>query len=134
MKCFGSSSALVPNFSHAPSSRNKRFPFCLVAQGPQKPPLSDRNLLINELIRDYLAFNKYRSTLSTLMAETGQPTAPLDRSFLAEQAGVVEDRNSRQLCAAAAALYKAPGALWSRLEGVATSPVATRLFFMAVLS
>lgn len=63
-------------------------------------------MLINELIRDYLAFNKYRSTLSVLMAETGQPSAPLDRGFLAEQAGVVEDRNSRQLYA----LYPRPAA------------------------
>lgn len=67
-------------------------------QGLQKPPISDRNLIINELIREYLVFNKYRSTLSVLMAETGQPTGTLDRTFLAEQAGVVEDRNSRQLC------------------------------------
>lgn len=32
------------------------------------PPLSHENLLINELIREYLEFNKYKYTASVLMA------------------------------------------------------------------
>ncbi|XP_046523289.1 centrosomal protein 20 isoform X2 [Equus quagga] len=33
------------------------------------PPLSHENLLINELIREYLEFNKYKYTASVLMAD-----------------------------------------------------------------
>ncbi|KAM6155979.1 centrosomal protein 20 [Rhynchocyon petersi] len=46
------------------------------------PPLSHENLLINELIREYLEFNKYKYTSSVLVAESGQPAVPLDREFL----------------------------------------------------
>lgn len=37
-------------------------------QGKPRPPLSHENLLINELIREYLEFNKYRYTTSVLTA------------------------------------------------------------------
>lgn len=36
--------------------------------GEPRPPLSHENLLINELIREYLEFNKYRYTASVLTA------------------------------------------------------------------
>ncbi|XP_026862568.2 lisH domain-containing protein FOPNL [Electrophorus electricus] len=64
-------------------------------QSEPRPPLSHENLLINELIREYLEFNKYRYTLSVLTAESGQPEVPLDRQFLASQLNVVEDPTSR---------------------------------------
>ncbi|XP_073884416.1 centrosomal protein 20 isoform X6 [Macaca fascicularis] len=35
-----------------------------------RPSLSHENLLINELIREYLEFNKYKYTASVLIAET----------------------------------------------------------------
>ncbi|XP_076871419.1 centrosomal protein 20 [Brachyhypopomus gauderio] len=63
-------------------------------QSEPRPPLSHENLLINELIREYLEFNKYRYTLSVLTAESGQPEVPLDRQFLASQLNVVEDPSS----------------------------------------
>lgn len=37
-------------------------------QSEQRPSLSNENLLINELIRDYLVFNKYKYTESVLLA------------------------------------------------------------------
>lgn len=37
-------------------------------QSEPRPPLSHENLLINELIREYLEFNKYRYTASVLTA------------------------------------------------------------------
>ena len=67
-------------------------------QGVQQPALSDENLIINELVREYLTFNKYRNTLSVLMTEAGQPAVPLDRAFLADRSGAVEDGSSVQLC------------------------------------
>lgn len=39
------------------------------------PALSRENLLINELIREYLEYNKYKYTLSTMLA--GEPHQPL---------------------------------------------------------
>ncbi|KAM4631900.1 centrosomal protein 20 [Discoglossus pictus] len=60
-----------------------------------KPALSHENLLINELIREYLEFNKYKYTASVLTAETGLSDIPLDRSFLAKEMNIVEDANSQ---------------------------------------
>ncbi|TRY92869.1 hypothetical protein DNTS_029148 [Danionella cerebrum] len=60
-----------------------------------RPPLSHENLLINELIREYLEFNKYRYTASVLTAESGQPEVPLERDFLAKELNVAEDPSSK---------------------------------------
>jgi len=37
-------------------------------QAEEKPSLSNENLLINELIREYLEYNKYKYTASVLQA------------------------------------------------------------------
>ncbi|XP_061843806.1 centrosomal protein 20 [Nerophis lumbriciformis] len=66
-------------------------------QREQRPPLSHENLLINELIREYLEFNKYRYTASVLISESGQPQVPLDRPFLASELGVAEDMSSKSV-------------------------------------
>lgn len=57
--------------------------------------LSNQNLLINELIREYLQFNNYNYTSSVLIPESGQPAKPLERGFIANQLNVVEDSQSR---------------------------------------
>ncbi|XP_041640963.1 lisH domain-containing protein FOPNL [Cheilinus undulatus] len=64
-------------------------------QRQPRPQLSHENLLINELIREYLEFNKYRYTASVLTAESGQPEVPLDRQFLASELKVTEDSSSK---------------------------------------
>lgn len=64
-------------------------------QSEPRPPLSHENLLINELIREYLEFNKYHYTASVLTAESGQPEVPLDRQFVANELNVVEDPTAR---------------------------------------
>ncbi|XP_012861008.1 centrosomal protein 20 isoform X4 [Echinops telfairi] len=56
-----------------------------------RPPLSHENLLINELIREYLEFNKYKYTSSVLVAESGQPVVPLDRQFLIHELNLFEE-------------------------------------------
>ncbi|XP_062392269.1 lisH domain-containing protein FOPNL [Sardina pilchardus] len=66
-------------------------------QSEPRPPLSHENLLINELIREYLEFNKYHYTASVLTAESGQPEVPLDRQFVANELNVVEDPSARTL-------------------------------------
>ncbi|KAF5827697.1 hypothetical protein DUNSADRAFT_194 [Dunaliella salina] len=63
-----------------------------------KPPLSNENLLINELIREYMIYNGYRESLSVFVPETGQPQLrPFDRSMMAESLHINEGPNSRQL-------------------------------------
>ncbi|XP_042293996.1 centrosomal protein 20 isoform X2 [Sceloporus undulatus] len=66
-------------------------------QSEPRPPLSHENLLINELIREYLEFNKYKYAASVLTAESGQPEAPLDREFLVNELNIVEDPRSRSV-------------------------------------
>ncbi|XP_064886583.1 centrosomal protein 20 isoform X2 [Columba livia] len=66
-------------------------------QSEPRPPLSHENLLINELIREYLEYNKYKYAASVLIAESGQPEVPLDRQFLARELNVIEDVNGKSV-------------------------------------
>ncbi|XP_062508063.1 centrosomal protein 20-like [Corticium candelabrum] len=63
-------------------------------QSEERPPLSNENMIINELIREYLEFNRYRYTCSVLMSETGQPREALDRQFLANELNLSQDESS----------------------------------------
>lgn len=65
---------------------------------PNRPDLSNENLIINELIREYLTFNGYQHTLSVFLPESGQPQAPpFERSYITRQLKIVEDRKSQEL-------------------------------------
>ncbi|XP_069666115.1 centrosomal protein 20 isoform X3 [Haliaeetus albicilla] len=66
-------------------------------QSEPRPPLSHENLLINELIREYLEYNKYKYAASVLTAESGQSEVPLDRQFLAKELNIVEDANGKSV-------------------------------------
>ncbi|XP_025910032.1 lisH domain-containing protein FOPNL isoform X1 [Nothoprocta perdicaria] len=66
-------------------------------QSEPRPALCHENLLINELIREYLEYNKYKYAASVLTAESGQPEVPLDREFLVKELNIVEDANSRSI-------------------------------------
>ncbi|XP_040297564.1 centrosomal protein 20 [Bufo bufo] len=66
-------------------------------QSDPRPALSHENLIINEMIREYLEFNKYRYTSSVLTAETGLSDIPLDRSFLARELNLVEDLSAQSV-------------------------------------
>ncbi|CAB1116583.1 unnamed protein product [Ectocarpus sp. CCAP 1310/34] len=68
-------------------------------EGPQEgvlpTPLSNENLLINELVRDYLSYNGYSNALGVFMAESGQPIErSLDRGFIRDELGLSERRDS----------------------------------------
>lgn len=55
-----------------------------------KPRLPDENLIINELIREYLIYNNYHYTNSVFIPETGQPKQPpFDRNFIAKELNVI---------------------------------------------
>ncbi|XP_060064144.1 centrosomal protein 20-like [Ylistrum balloti] len=65
--------------------------------GETKPQLSSENMIINELIREYLEFNKYKYSSSVLTAESGQPKEPLNREFLARELNIREDHTSSSI-------------------------------------
>lgn len=63
-----------------------------------KPKLTDENLIINELIREYMIYNNYLHSNSVFIAETGQPTQPVfDRAFIAKELNILEDTSSRKI-------------------------------------
>jgi lisH domain-containing protein FOPNL len=65
---------------------------------PNRPDLSNENLIINELIREYLTFNGYQHTLAVFLPESGQPTSPpFERNYITKQLKIVEDRKSQEL-------------------------------------
>ncbi|KAG1710714.1 Centrosomal protein 20 [Phytophthora capsici] len=62
-------------------------------QDVPKPKLSNENLIINELIREYFEYNGYRHALSVFLPESGQPVEkPFDRQFLSSELNVTEDQ------------------------------------------
>merc|ERR1712125_100051 len=62
----------------------------------QRPELPKANVIINELIREYLEYNQYHHTLSVLLPESGHPEERcFDRRFLASELRVQEDERSR---------------------------------------
>ncbi len=69
-------------------------------EAEDRPRLSNENMIINELIREYLEYNGYRHTLSVLVPETGQPedaSKHLPRSLMVSEFGLREDGTSEQL-------------------------------------
>jgi len=66
-------------------------------QTEPKPVLSNENMFINELIREYLEFNKYKYTNTVLTAESGQPKDPIDREFLAAELNIRQSSKSKQI-------------------------------------
>ena len=58
---------------------------CLDQQWVSKPQMSTENLIINELIRDYLEYNHYFHTADVLRQEAGQPPEKLPRSIMASE-------------------------------------------------
>eukprot|EP00729_Bicosta_minor_P020879 gene20879-3333_t len=59
-------------------------------EAEQPPAVSNENMLINELIREYLEYNHYSYTQSTFLTEVGHRGQPLDRSFLEQELNVAD--------------------------------------------
>ena len=62
-----------------------------------KPKLSNDNLIINALIKEYLDYNNYLHTSSVLQAESGQPKDKIDRNFIANQLNIIENNQSQKV-------------------------------------
>lgn len=52
-----------------------------------RPPPTPENLVINELIREYLEFNGYEHTLAVMRAEAALPEARVPRNIIAREVG-----------------------------------------------
>lgn len=59
--------------------------------GVMPPPVSGANVLLNELIREYLSWNGYKGAEAVLRVETGGSDERLPRSLLADQLGLVDE-------------------------------------------
>ena len=63
-----------------------------------RPKLNEENLIINELIREYMQYNGYHHAASVFLAETGHPSEPVyERHHLSRELGVAEDVKSRSV-------------------------------------
>ena len=60
-----------------------------------QPKLSNENLIINTLIKEYLDYNNYLHTASVFQAESGQPK--LDRNFITSQLNIIETNQSQKV-------------------------------------
>ncbi len=71
------------------------------SRNPSAPPaaVSQTNLLINELFRDYLEFQGYRNTLSVFLPESGyrQSSEQFSREFLSSQLNLTHNQHSKQI-------------------------------------
>ena len=63
-----------------------------------KPKVPEENLIINELIREYMNFMGYYHSSSVFIAESGQSNEPsVDRNFLSKELNIIEDKNSKSI-------------------------------------
>lgn len=66
----------------------------LDSESSGKPKLSNENMIINEMIREYLEYNKYYNSLSVLMTESGQPhEPPFDKEYLHKKFSIAPSKN-----------------------------------------
>lgn len=72
-------------------------PVDVTAGGSSGSATSSQTGVINELIREYLAFNGYRSTLSVFVPETGLPSDSVSRDICERTVGVPAGPNGVQL-------------------------------------
>ena len=59
--------------------------------------LSKENILINDLIREYLEFNNYSYSKSVFDSESGNPKERLGRDIITSELNVIENKQTRQL-------------------------------------
>ncbi|XP_056630993.1 centrosomal protein 20-like [Diorhabda carinulata] len=66
-------------------------------ESPDPPKVPDETKLINELIREYLAWNGYLYTEKILSAESGQKNERLGRDVLTTKFGVMDDSKTAKI-------------------------------------
>ncbi|RNA23522.1 lisH domain-containing FOPNL [Brachionus plicatilis] len=72
--------------------------FCVLEDNTlEKPMVSQENLLINELIREYMEFNRYQYSKSVFLKESNQPSVPLNREIMAAELHIRENNTIKQV-------------------------------------
>ena len=61
-----------------------------------KPPLTKENLIINELIKEYLEHNNLLHSSSVFQSESGQPKDTLNRDAISKELNIVESEQNKQ--------------------------------------
>lgn len=61
-----------------------------------KPQLSEENLIINELIKEYLDYKKYFHSSSVFQSETGQPKDIYNRDTISKKLNIIESESNKQ--------------------------------------
>ena len=62
---------------------------------PQKN-LFNEDLIINELIKEYLNYNNYLHSSSVFQSETGQPKDALNRDTISKELNIIESEQNKQ--------------------------------------
>ncbi|CAG2055605.1 unnamed protein product [Timema podura] len=62
-----------------------------------KPEIPKETYLACELVRDFLLWNGFQYTASTLVAETGIPKEPMRRDTLNAELGVIDGKNTSDM-------------------------------------
>lgn len=61
-----------------------------------KPKLTKENLIINELIKEYLNYNGCTHSLSVFESETGQPKDTFNRDTISKELNIIESESNKQ--------------------------------------
>ena len=61
-----------------------------------KPQLSEENLIINELIKEYLDYKKYSYSSSVFQSESGQPKDTFNRDTISKELNIIESESNKQ--------------------------------------
>ena len=62
-----------------------------------KPQLTKENLIINELILEYLKHNNLSHTCSVLQSESGQSKDIYNRNTLSKELNIIENESNKQI-------------------------------------
>ena len=70
----------------------------LDSENAGKPQLSNENMIVNEMIKEYLEYNGYYNSASVLVAESGSPAEPpFDKEYLRKKFSISNNRTSKNV-------------------------------------
>jgi lisH domain-containing protein FOPNL len=61
-----------------------------------KPKIPEENLIINEMIKEYLKYNNYNYSNQVFQSETGQPENPFDRDYIEKELNINTDKTQNE--------------------------------------
>ena len=61
-----------------------------------KPKIPEENLIINEMIKEYLKYNNYNYSNQVFQSETGQPDNPFDRDYIEKELNINTDKTKNE--------------------------------------